>query len=260
MAKPAKLHEIIAIEPDLAATARKLAAEAIVTFVKKADHFVESHKELRMFDDARSRENTVDHKPLVTTVGDKLKYVQRHVVKYFDAFATKEATNQAAWADLVVDGQVIAAQVPATMLLGLETRLKELRPLYEAIPTLNPGTIWEPDTSRGAGIYKASRSETRFRTEKTPMHKVLYEATKEHPAQIERWTQDVSIGEITYDQWSGMITPAAKSKLLERLDVLVRAIKKARQRANTTEAIKLPIGAQIFNFINGNTGTQEGQT
>lgn len=248
MPKP-KLHEILAVEGDLDATAKKVVDEAITTFSKKPDHFLASLRELAMFDDARSAENVSETKALVTTVARKLDYVRRHVVKYYDTFAKKEATNQVATADVVIEGTTILADVPATCLLGLESKLKALRAMYEAIPTLQPGVVWEEDRSQGDDVYQGKSPEERMRTEKVVQHKVLYDATKEHPAQIEKWTADVAVGRITVKHWSGMISPAQKSGLLGRIDTLIRAVKKARQRANSTEIVDKDIGAAVFDFI-----------
>lgn len=244
-----KLHEILAVEGDLDATAKKMIDEAVTTFSKKPEHFLETLRELHMFDDERQAENVVESKALVTTVRDKLSYVRGHVIRYYDTFATKEATNQVAVASVTVDGQLVLSEVPATLLLGLESKLKTLRAMYEAIPTLQPGLDWEPDPDRGDTIYHSKTPEERMRTEKVIQAKVLYEATKEHPAQIEKWTTDVAIGRITVQHWSGMISPAQKSELLGRIDKLARAVKKARQRANATEIVDISIGKAVFDFI-----------
>lgn len=245
----AKLHEVLAVEGDLEATAKKVMEEAVNTFTKKPDHFMEQHRSLTMFDDNRAQENTDEHKALVTTVGEKLGYVRRSVTKYLDTFARKEATNQTASADLVVDGETLASDIPATMLLGLESKLKTLRGMYDAIPTLQPGVHWEIDADRGQDIYVGVDPEVRMRTEKQVQHKVLYEATKEHPAQLERWNADVPVGKITLRSWSGMLSPADKSHLLGRIDTLLRGVKKARQRANTAEVVSRPIGDVLFDYI-----------
>ena len=83
--------------------------------------------------------------------------------------------------------------VPATLLLGLESRLKMVRDVYAEIPTLPPGGKWVKDTNEGNDIYFNENIETRFKTAKTFVHKVLYEATKEHPAQIEKWEELVKV-------------------------------------------------------------------
>ena len=245
-----KLHELLAVEGDLEGTFKKILAEAKVTFEKRVAHFFEIHKKLEMFaEDAK--EAPEEHQEMVTTVQDKLDYVREHVVRYFDAVLQKEATNQSATADLVIDGKTIAPNLPATFLLGLESRLKIVRSLYEQIPTLPPGIKWEKAPEKGDHVYRAVYSEEKFKTAKTFQHKVLYHATKEHPAQIERWEEVENVGKYTTDKWSGMLSPAEKSLLLGRFDKVIRAVKKARQRANTTEVEKTTIAEALFAYING---------
>lgn len=245
-----QLHEILAIEGDLEATNKKIINEAINTFSKKPEHFQEHHRDLKMFDENRAQENVVERKDMVTSVAEKLSYVRDTAIRYLKIFATKEATNQVARADLRVEGETIAEQVPATVLLGLESRLKHLRGMYEAIPTLQPGIRWEQEATR-ENVYVQADPERRFKTEKALQTKVAYEATKEHPAQVEKWFSDEPVGEITLRHWSGMLSPAEKSRLLRRLDDLIRGVKRARQRANTAETVDLDLGSRLFDYIHG---------
>ena len=125
------------------------------------------------------------------------------------------------------------------------------------VPTLDPTQQWTPDESAGKGVYK-SGVNTSKRTEKQVQHKVLYEATKEHPAQIERWNEDVPVAAIETIHTSGMWTPRRKSDVLARLGKLLTAVKKARQRANTVEVEYNDIGGKLFDYIlfgNGSTST-----
>lgn len=49
---------------------------------------------------------------------------------------------------------------------------------------------------------------------------------------------------------SGMLSPSEKSDLLERTDNLIRAVKEARQRANTVEAVvQKGFGDTIFGYL-----------
>ena len=116
---------------------------------------------------------------------------------------------------------------------------------------MQPGIKWELDEQKGKGVFIASNPVEKMRTAKTFVHKVLYEATKEHPAQIEKWEEMKNVGKYTVTHWSGMVTPLEKSVILGRLDTLIRAVKKARQRANCQEVQKLSIGKVLFDFING---------
>lgn len=245
-----KLHELLAVESDLENVTKKTLEEAKSTFTKKAAHFMEMHRKLENFD-AEEKETPEEHQEMVTTVRKKLTYIQGHVARYWDAVYMKESTNQAARANVIVDGVVLLEDIPATFLLGLETKLKKLRELYDTIPTLPPGTAWEKDTSKGPDIYKAVYAEKKFKTAKTFKHKVLYEATEQHPAQIERWEETQNVGLYVLDRWCGMPSSAEKSKMLERIDTLLRAVKKARQRANTQKVETRTVADRLFAYLNG---------
>jgi hypothetical protein len=252
MAAP-KLNEILSIENDLKGQYEKILTESKATFDKKADHFLGHHKSLKMFDQSREHEEAAQeqHKELVTTVQEKLDHSWKTLAKYFDLLLVKESTNQSACADLVVDGTVLAEKVPATFLLGMEDRLKKVRELYDSIPTLQPGTAWTPDATQRKGVYHAEHPEKTLRTEQTIKSKVLYEATKEHPAQLDKWTEQIPIGTYTTERWSGMLSPAEKARLMERIDTLLGAAKKARQRANQTDITKREIAKSFFEYIHG---------
>lgn len=253
-----KLHELLAVEGDLEGSYKKITDETITTFTKKPNHFIGAEKTCRMLDESRKAETPPPQRQeLVTTVADKLEHTQEYIVRYLDAVLQKESTNQLAKADIIIDGKTIAKDIPATFLLGLETKLKNIRKVYDSIPTLPPSIEWKKDEGLGENVYRRVNPERAFKTEKTFVHKVLVPAQfpKEGeggtslPAQIEKWEENQNIGEYTTDQWSGMVSPYQKKILLNRLDKVIRAVKKARQRANTTEVKKVTIGKILFNYI-----------
>ena len=247
----AKLHELLAVEGDLEGVAKRILQETGSVFRNKPNLFNGYHKELRMFDEDRQQDNTSETQNVTTTVPDRLEYTMEHLVKYWDAIYQKERTNQNACADLVVNGETIATDVPATFLLGMETRLKQLRQAVEQAPTLQPGVEWVPAPEQGPHIHRTYDREERFKTEKTFNHKVLYEATQHHPAQIERWEENRNVGKYLTQTWSGAISSAKKQQYIDRVDQLIRAVKKARQRANTEPVVTENIGEKFASFIMG---------
>lgn len=248
--KKAQLHELLAVVGDLQGVFNRIIDETIGTFANKQAHFMGHVKRYEPFDEnAREMESEEDIKKLDTTVGAKLDYMAGHVSKYFDAELQKERTNQDARADLELNGEVIAKDVPATFLLGLESKLARLREVCDFIPTLKPGIEWAPDKGQGAGVFKTVHDSVSHRTKKEPMSKIVVPATKEHPAQVDRWTEDVKVGRYVTTELSGAISPADKSKLIGRIDALRHAVKKARQRANCAEIVKAKIGRKVMDYI-----------
>lgn len=246
-----KLHELLAVEGDLAGIAKKLTDETVSTF-KKPDHFIGQHRHLDMFDAAEQSKVVADeYKEMVTTVVDKLDYFSKAMINYFDAVLQKETTNQNAAADLVVDNITIAKDVPATFLLGMESKLKELRTVFESAPTLAPGIAWEKDETQGRGVYRMKNADEKVKTAKSFMHKVLYDATDKHPAQIEKWEEQVPVGKYITNTTCGMLSPAEKSIYLGRIDKLIQSVKKARMQANTAEVVSCSCGDAMFKYIFG---------
>lgn len=246
-----KLHEIIAVDSGLKAAAGKINEESIRTFGKRDEHFVGQVRSIRFFAEEDQKLNTEDTKEMITTVPDRLLYGVTTNVRALDAYYQKEATNQTTKADLIVDGKVIAKDVPGTFLLGLETKLAELRTVYEAIPTLAPGPTWIADLDRrkAGGVYRSANPDETFRSKKSVRGVELSPATQHHPAQVQAVTEDMMVAKITVQHWSGMMTSAQKSDLLARIDALLRGAKSARQRANNTDVVPGKIGADLFKFI-----------
>lgn len=243
------LHELLAVEGDLEGTFKKVLDEAKVTFVKKDALFHGYHRKLVMFDETDKTEYPDEVKELDETVINKLKYVFPTIERYFDALYQKESTNQLAKADLIVNGETIATGLPATFLLGMESRLRLVRDMLLVMPTLEPGIKWIADAQKGENVFTNEPFEERIKTAKTFMHKVLYDATKEHKAQIEKWEEVVPIGKFIRQIWNGKISSDEKSKMIGRLDTLIQAVKKARQRANTQEVDTTKVANKILSFI-----------
>jgi len=246
-----KLHELIAILGDAQATAQKINGEATKTFGRpdlfqrnvKVESYISAEDQEAM---AKTEETSME-----TTVAAKLDYLVKPNVRYFDTYLSKEVANTKATADIEIDGTVLVAAVPVTVLLGLETKLAELRRVYEAIPTLAPGGLWVKDTAMGPNIYRNDQPDQKTRTKKTLRPITLAPPTEHHPAQVQVLPEDVVIGKVTTQTWSGMVTSAQKSELLARIDALIRATKQARQRANGQEAEKRQMGDVLFKFIHG---------
>ena len=243
-----KLHEVLAVEGGLKTTTDKILRECTETFNKKQGHFLGQYRHYE-----KVREDSIDYLPeekeLVETVWDKIDYVNEHLVRSLDATYQKEITNKKAKADIVIDGNTIAKDIPATYLLGLESRLNEIRSVYLSIPTLDPGKSWAKDAER-KNTYVSKEVES-LKTEKVIEPLTLAQATKEHPAQVQVISLDKIVGKWKTKYFSGAITSAEKSDLLARLDKLLRAVKQARMRANNEEVDEKEIAKSLIDFIKG---------
>jgi hypothetical protein len=258
----AKLHEVLAVESDLEGKAKRIVAEAKDTFAKKPHLFQGKVRTLSLFrgDDEVTKKAAesaeAQNQVLATTVHDKLQYVWESIVAHWNAVAQKETTNQAAKADIVVDGHTIARGVPVTFLLSLESKLQQLRELYEQIPTLEPNIKWEQAPELGHNVMIAP-AVTTLKTQKETDYRTIAPATDKHQAQVVAVEKVANVGAYTDLRTSGLVTPAKKSDWLENIDTLRRAVKQARQRANEEPLIDSQIAASVMNFIHGDEFTKK---
>lgn len=242
-----KLHEVLAVEAGLKSTADSTLNEAFNTFSKKHEHFNgQTRKYTPLAEDGMPLAD--EHKPVVTTVQEKLMFVQEHLIRALDVLFQKETANTHAKADIIL-GDTIIKDVPATVLLNFEKKFKEIRSMYAAIPTLDPGREWIQDTTNN-NIYVSLHDTETLKTEKKLVPIVLSPATDKHPAQVEKMNQDIPVGRWNTIYRSGAITPLEKSKLLAKIDAVIRELTQARQRANDQTVNNEVIASCIFNFIN----------
>ncbi len=249
-----KLHEILAVEGTTEGYFKESITEMTNLFKNKVSHFGGFNKELTLFGDETPEKiaketSESENQALTTTVSTELDYLADVVSKYVDVIAQKDDANQRAVADIIIDGIVIATNVPATTLLSLENKLKQLRPVYDQIPTLQPGTSWQLDATLGDGVFVDTNKQVRTKTKKGFDFKVLTPATDKFNAQIEKWETVEDIGYTTLTRWTSMISVADKSAILKRFDELTKAVKQARQRANEVEVKDVRVGQALFNYL-----------
>src|SRR5215467_14336740 len=155
------------------------------------------------------------------------------LTKLFDVTATKDWTNTRARADVVVDGHTLLEQVPATYLLFLEKQLVDIHTFVKKLPILDAAETWVYDTS--ADCWATEPVQT-VRTKKIPRNHVKAEATDKHPAQVEVYYEDVTVGHWRTVQFSGARPDTRVNDILARVERLQEAVKFAREEANNTEA------------------------
>lgn len=141
-------------------------------------------------------------------------------------------TNLSATADIVIDGNVILADVPVSTLLWLEKQLADMRTVFQSIPTLNPEFVWTLEDATGNWT-----TPERFtsRSKKVPRNHVKAKATDKHPEQVEMYMEDVIVGTWSTRGLSGGMRAADVHVYQDRLEVLRDAVKDARERANSVD-------------------------
>jgi len=251
--KKTVLHELLAVEQGLAETANRIAKETTKSLSTKHDIFAGLTKEHKIFsEDNQHMVQATEYKEVQSTVKEQLDFLNNEIAAYWDVTYQKEEANQRANADIVVEGEVLIANVPSIVLLGLEKKLISLVAIYNAIPTLDAATAWEEDPSNTkANIFRTKYVEERQQSVTTNKYIEISPATKEFKAQIAEQSSTDIIGKFLITKFSGTITSYDKAAKLEKLTKLTRAVKKARQRANNTEVnIELKLGKILLDYIN----------
>lgn len=178
--------------------------------------------------------------------GDVIDRISRELVELFDIVATQDFANCQARADIKIGDIVLVASVPVTHLLFLEKQMIDLKTFIEKLPVLDPGESWVFDPVQDC--YASIPFQT-TRTKKIPRNHIKYEATKEHPAQVEMFHEDLIVGVWTTVKFSGAIPAKDRNDMLDRIKHLSDAIKCAREEANGMDVTKQQIGESLLGFI-----------
>lgn len=245
MSVMAQLHELLAIDSNLKNQSDKARTELRKTFTDKHHLFTERKVVTIPLQEGQPATTEVQS-DIQTNVTSELKWLSGILSKSIDVSYQIAQTNRNAVADIVLDnGDILAKDVPATALLELEKRVKEMMDLIQSIPTLDPAKGFAPDADRGAGFFKAREVE-KVRTQKVQKALVLYPATPEHPAQTQLVSVDEPVAKIKEQEWSSRVTVAAKAELFDRAESVLQAVKQARARANE---IKVDTTAKIGSVL-----------
>jgi len=177
---------------------------------------------------------------------DVIRHIAAQLTELFDTTATLDSANCQAKANVVVDGVTLATDVPATYLLFLEKQLVDLHTFIKKLPVLDPSESWVFDSS--ADCWATEPVQT-VRTKKVPRNHVKAEATEHHPAQVEVYHEDIVAGYWRTVKFSGALPAREVNAMLDRVDRLARAVKMAREEANSIEVQPQRIGQRLLNYL-----------
>ncbi len=229
-----KLNQVLAIEKTVKA--------------KREDQFTRIYRDLQKTELTQGLARTYqpkddsgeklpsESKKVQLRVEDAFAEVTEAMSQIFNLAAVKDATNCNAKADVVVDGEKIVSNVPATHLLWVEKKLAAIADAVSKAPVLSQDVVWARD--EGQGLYRSDAIET-VKTKKIEEHKVVIQPTKEHPGQFVKVTEDVAVGTWKTVHLSGAITEDRKKLLLARVEKFQQAVKVAREEANQTPVVDL---------------------
>lgn len=188
-----------------------------------------------------------ESKLVQATASGMLAETARLMTELFDLTRTKDEANCHAKADVVLpNGTTLLKQVPIAHLLFLKKQMEDLRTIINSIPTLDPADRWAWDSNVNA---QATAPVQTVKTKKVPKAFVKAPATKEHPAQVDVFQEDIVVGTWTVIKYSGALPAEKKALLLSRVDMLLAAVKAAKEEANSVDAPEKKEGETLFAFL-----------
>lgn len=239
-----KQHQIIALEKGVKSRVYAGLTEANKR-IQKTDLF-SGHSRRYTPKDEGGEQLAPDKKIVQAKAESVLHDVQQILTELFDLTLTKDSGNQIAKADLIVDGTTLIKDAPATYLIFLEKQLVDIRTLIGNLPQLDPAEEWTFDPAKDCFVTQPSES---VKTKKIARPFVKAEATERHPAQVEVVHEDVTTGVWQTVKMSGALPAARVRELSERVDRLLKAVKIARESANSTEVADRKAGDVVLGFL-----------
>lgn len=240
----ARLNQVIAVESGVKTRVNAAVSESYKA-VQHPQLFEGFSKRYKPVDEDGERFPN-ENKNVALNAEKVIQQTTRTLSELFDITATKDYGNCSAKADVVVDGVPLLTGVPVTYLLFLEKQLNDLHTFFAKIPVLDASESWTYDTN--SSVHRTEPTTT-VKTKKVQKALVLYQATDKHPAQTQLITEDATVGHWETTKFSGALTLPAKERLVARIEKLQKAVKYAREEANTTSVDEHKTGEKIFGWL-----------
>lgn len=201
------------------------------------------------------------NKLVVTTVDEKLAYLQEGAKEYIDALFSQEKTNASglAKAKLVVDGLGFG-EFTSMELLRLKSLLESgtFKELYENIPVRNDDERWSKTSNESYSKRNIFESDIREGISKSvikesyilPDPNIGKDNGAKYTPQIGSKDTIIELGEYTYQKFSGESSHVERAAILSRRSKLLTAVIEALKVANDAEAIPSEMTSdKLFNYL-----------
>jgi hypothetical protein len=209
-------------------------------------------------DDPKLRETRL----VVTTVEEKLSYLEETTSEYIDAVFSQEATNASgnSKAILLVD-DISFGEYSSLELMRLKNILEntDLNSLYNKIPVREDSKNWSATTEpeyEGRDVYedekmtgenKTTEKESYILTD--PNLKNLSDGSKYQPQIAQKNTTRV-LGTFTQQNFTGEYSHVKRAHILKRRNTLLTAVNVALKQANECEVVKSQMTAKrLFSYL-----------
>lgn len=256
-----KLNVLLAKTDHLASVFKK-GLEDYVKFFKTAQGAFKGEKKTY-----EPKPNTVDlpgerqNKLVVTTVEEKLKWLQDNSKEYVDALFSQEKTNASgvAKAQLIIEGQSMG-EYTSMELLRLKSLLEggTFKEMHENIPVRNDDENWTRTSAEmysGRNVYESSQ--------KVGVHKSVMKESYiltdpnigktdggKYTPQIATKDTIIELGDYTYQKFSGEASHVERANILARRSKMLVAVIEALKVSNEVDSIPSEMTSdKIFNYL-----------
>lgn len=257
-----KLNKLLALIESSTPVFRKLIQEYKAFFSGKQGEFQGIRKEYFPKDGTADLPSERQFKKVVTTVREKLDYLEENSINHLDNVMNMEATNASgtAKAELKV-GNVSFGVLSSLELMKLKSILEKegLEAMYSVMPVRSDAEIWTPTTDEmyaGRDIYETARltgvKKSLMKTEyilEDPNLKNMTDTSRYSPVKSVKDTV-VDLGDYTLQGFSGETTHRHRANVLSRRSALLEAINGALKEANDAVVVESEFSAQqLFDYL-----------
>lgn len=261
MKREIKLNVLLA-KTDYMASSFKKGLEEYVKFFKGSQGAFKGEKKTY-----EPRQNTVDipnernSRLVVTTVDEKLIYLEENSKEYIDALFSQEKTNAIGLAKSLLEVEGIKFGTFTTMeLLRLKSLLENgtLKDMYELLPVRTEDEAWKKssndsytnrniyESSLRSGIHKSVMKEAYI----LPDPNVTKTEASRYIPQIANKDTIIELGDYTYQKFSGETSHLERAGILARRSKLLVAVIEALKQANEVVAVESEMTSdKLFGYL-----------
>jgi len=259
-----KLNKLLALVESSTPVFRKLIAEYKLFFEKKQGEFQGVRKTYTPREGTKDEPSMRQFKQVVTTIQEKLKYMEQNSFEHLNNVMSVEATNAsgAAKAELVVNG-ISFGKLSTLELMKLKSILEKegLEAMYATIPVRSDAEIWNPtidplyqnreimETPMQTGVSKSIEKEEYILAD--PNLKNMADTSRYTPVKSVKNTI-VDLGDYTLQHFSGESTHKYRASILKKRSDLLEAINGAIKEANDVPVVQSEFSAfKLFDYLHG---------
>ena len=198
---------------------------------------------------------------IVTTVGEKLQWLEETSAEYIDALFGQEATNASgnAKAQLKVDG-VDFGEFSSLELLRMKSLLESgtFEEMYRNLPVRSDSEEWKPtaeemykdrqvfESPKQVGVKKSVMKESYI----LPDPNLASGKTDKYTPQIAQKDTIIELGNYGWQRFSGEISHRERAEILRRRTKMLTAVIEALKTANDVEAqASLMTSSKLFGYL-----------